>query len=106
MVVDAFSNYLASSQLFAGCIMIVMNLGGRYISMDVPDNMQSMFSHPWIRKVTIFAIAFMATRSLKASILLTLLFILLTRYLLNEKSKCCIIKVVNNEQKTDEKDNR
>jgi len=81
---------LSTSPLLAGCVMLMMNLGGKYVILDIPKGMDAFFAHPWVRKFTVFCIAFMATRSIKTALLLLLLFILLSRYLLNEKSKSCI----------------
>jgi hypothetical protein len=68
----------------------MMNLGGKYVIMDVPDGMNVFFAHPWVRKLTILSIAFIATRNIKIALLVALLFILFSRFLMNEKSKCCL----------------
>jgi uncharacterized membrane protein len=82
-----------TSPFFAGCVMLIMNLGGKYVSHEIPDGMNKFFSHPTIRKITIFCIAFVATRNVKTSLLITLLFILFSRFLMNEKSKCFLINI-------------
>jgi hypothetical protein len=87
---------LTSNPVFVGCLMLVMNLGGKYIVMDIPKGMEAFFSHPWVRKFTVFCIAFMATRNLKTALLLLLLFILFSKYLLNENSKSCLPMVKDN----------
>lgn len=91
MIVEGLTQAVNNSRIFSGCIMLLMNLGGRYVAMDVPHTMQSFFAHPWIRRLTIFAIAFVSTRDIKTSLLLALAFILLSKYLMNEKSYCCIV---------------
>lgn len=91
MIIEGLTQIVNNSRLFSGCIMLLMNLGGRYVAMDVPHTMQSFFAHPWIRRLTIFAIAFVATRDIKTSLLLALAFVLLSKYLMNEKSYCCIV---------------
>ena len=79
--------------------MIIMNLGGKYLAMEVPENVQSIFAHPWMRKLTIFGIAFLATRDVKTAFILSLLFILFNRYILNEKSVCCLMPMKEAEKK-------
>lgn len=86
-------NYINNSPFITGCVMLIMNLGGRYIAMEVPEGMNNFFSNPWVRKLTIMCVAFMATRNIKLSLLLLLLFILLSRFLMNENSKCCLLKI-------------
>jgi len=92
-MLDPVFNHVNGSRFFAGCIMIIMNLGGKYIVMEIPENVQSIFAHPWMRKLTIFGIAFLATRDIKTALILALLFILLNKYILNEKSMCCVLPV-------------
>jgi hypothetical protein len=95
---SSLENYINTSPFISGCVMLIMNLGGRYIVMEVPDGMNNFFSKPWVRKLTIMCVAFMATRNIKLSIILMLLFVLLSRFLMNENSKCCLIKI-NKEKK-------
>jgi len=68
----------------------MMNLGGKYVIMEMPNGMHSFFAHPWVRKLTILCISFIATRNIKTALLISLLFILFSRFLMNEKSKCCL----------------
>lgn len=89
-MVESYINLLNTSKIFAGCIMLLMNLGGRYIANEIPDNVQKIFNHPWIRRLIIFSIFFFATRDIKISLLLTLIFVLLFAFLLDEKSKFCL----------------
>ena len=84
---------LNNNPLLSGCFMIIMNLGGKYINLDIPNGMQIFFSHPWVRKLTIFAISYIATRNFETALCILLLFILCTKFLMNEKSKCCIPKI-------------
>jgi hypothetical protein len=58
--------------------------------MDVPKGMNSFFAHPWVRKLTILSISFIATRNLKTALLISLLFILFSRFLMNENSTLCL----------------
>lgn len=58
---------------------------------EIPEDMNNFFGHPWVRKLTIFFITYVATRNLKTAFLLFLLFILFSRYLMNENSKANVI---------------
>ena len=93
MVSPYVINYLNTSPFVSGCVMLIMNLGGKYVSKEIPQGMHNFFSHRWVRKLTIFCIAFVATRNIKTALLITLLFLLFSRFLMNEKSKCCIMDV-------------
>ena len=73
---------IANSKLFNGCIMLLMNIGGKYLAIDLPNNMEKLFSTYFIlRCLVLFSIFFMATRDIKISIMLSLLFFILTFYL-------------------------
>lgn len=87
---QTIEHFINTSPFVAGCVMLIMNFGGKYVSMEIPNGMNSFFSHEWVRKLTIFCIAFVATRNIKTALLIALLFILFSRFLMNEKSKCCI----------------
>lgn len=83
--------YLNNSRIFAGIVMIMMNIGGRYVSVELPRSIDKLFNNPWMRRFFVFCIAFIATRDIKISILLTLLFVIMFKYLLNENSNVCIL---------------
>lgn len=83
--------YLNNNKIFTGCAMMVMNIGGRYLNMDLPHSLDNLFQNVWLRRLVIFCVAFIGTHDIKISILITLLFILVFTVLLNEKSKACIL---------------
>jgi len=82
--------FLNNSPFISGCVMLLMNLGGKYVTMEIPQGMHYFFSHPWVRKITILSIAFVATRNITTAVLVSLLFVLFSRFLMNENSRCCI----------------
>ena len=82
--------FLNTSPFVSGCIMLIMNFGGKHIVMEIPPGMNSFFAHPWIRKLTIFCTAFVATRNIKTAILIALLFILCSKFFMNENSSMCL----------------
>lgn len=83
--------YLNNSKFFTGCTMMLMNIGGKYMGHDLPKSLDNLFKNEWLRRLVIFSIAFVSTHDIKISILITLLFILIFRILLNEKSQGCIL---------------
>ena len=90
-MVENYINFLNTSKVFAGCIMLLTNLGGRYIVNELPNNIEKIFNHPWVRMLIIFSLFFFTIRDIKTSILLTLLFILVFKFLLDENSRFCIL---------------
>jgi len=93
---DVFLIEMSNNKLFSGCIMLLTNIGGKYLALDLPSNLEKIFSQSVIlRFLVIFSIFFMATRDIKIAFLLALLFFIIIKYFINEKSTFCIIK--NNE---------
>ena len=87
---SSIATFLNTSPFVSGCVMLIMNLGGKYVMMDIPKGMHYFFEHPGIRKLTVFCIAFVATRNIKTALLVALIFILFSRFLMNETSTCCL----------------
>ena len=82
---------LATNKLFNGCIMLMTNIGGRYIMLDIPQNIEKMFSNYFLLRIlVIFSIFFMATRDIKVAVLLSLIFLIFIKFVINEKSYFCI----------------
>lgn len=95
-MIDAILLNLSNNKLFGGCIMLLTNIGGKYLIMDLPDNMEKLFSKYFIlRLLVLFSIFFMATRDIKSSILLSLLFFIVVKYFINEKSSFCLVSSEN-----------
>ena len=93
-MIDSTLLYLSNSKLFSGCIMLLTNIGGKYLAIDLPENMEKLFSKFFIlRLLVLFSIFFMATRDIKTSILLSLLFFIVIKFLINEKSSFCLVSV-------------
>lgn len=82
-----------TSKYMAGLMMILMNLGGRYISAEITDFQEEFFESPYVRRIFIFVVCFIATRDVKVSIILTIIFIVLVSGIFNENSKYCILPI-------------
>ncbi len=96
--------HINNSKLFAGCIMILMNLGGKYVSKDVSRAADNILDTKLTRRFLIFCIAFVATRDVVSSIIIMLLFIVIFSYFLNENSNYCILPkkyIINIDQNKD-----
>ena len=90
---DTLLTTLSNSPLFNGSIMLLSNVGGKYLAIDMPKNVDSLFEqYALLRYLILFSVFFIATRDIKISILLTLFYFIVIKFLLNEKSRFCIIK--------------
>jgi hypothetical protein len=82
---------LNNSKFFAGFVMLIMNLGSKYISLELSTSQEMYLKYSLGRQLLIFAILWMGTRDIVISLILTCVFIIFADYLLNENSKFCMI---------------
>lgn len=83
---EMFINSLNTNPYFIGFMMLLLNLGGRFIGMEMSKEQEKTFQHPWIRKFFIFTVFFVATRNILVAAALTIVTLLLLAFLLNETS--------------------
>lgn len=82
---------LSSTKFITGLGMLIMNVAGRYISVTLSETQEDLLRFGIAREIIIFTMAWIATRELVTSILITAAFIILADYLFNDQSKMCII---------------
>ena len=83
---------LNNSKFFAGILMILMNLGSKYISLELSESQDEFFSNVVIRRIMIFTVVFIATKDIIVSFIITACFIILVSGLFNQNSKYCLIR--------------
>jgi hypothetical protein len=84
---------LSNSPLFNGSIMLLSNIGGKYLALDLPKNIDVLFEkHAILRYLILFSVFFIATRDIKISVLLTLFYFIIIKFLINENSRFCLLK--------------
>jgi hypothetical protein len=88
--IDSFLHVFNTNQYFIGIMMLVLNLGGRFISLEVTKKQEQFLQHPWIRRLLIFTVFFVATRNIWVAFWLTITVILFLGYIFNENSALCI----------------
>ena len=84
-------NSLNSSKYFTGVMMIILNLGSRFLVMELSENQQQMLSNKIIRRFVMFTVVFIATKDIYVSLVITAIFIVLVSGLFNENSNYCIV---------------
>lgn len=95
--------FLTTSPFFHGFIAVFMNLGSRYILGEFPKGIELFFQqNEWLRYVVIFCVLYMPIRNIKTTAFFMLLFILITRYLCNEKSRLCMMHIPDTKPKLSE----
>ena len=80
-----------NSKFFAGLVMIMLNIGSKYISIKLSKSQEAYLSGVIARQMLIFSIIWMGTRDVLISLAMTAVFIVLTDHLFNEQSDYCVI---------------
>lgn len=81
-----------SNPYFIGVMMLILNLGGRFLILEVTKGQEQFFQNPWVRRMLIFIVLFVATRNIITAFWLTIIVVLVLGYLFNENSALCVFK--------------
>lgn len=79
-----------SNPYFIGLMMLLLNLGGRFLALEITKGQEKFLSQPLIRRFFLFAVLFVATRNVIIAAGLAVIVILLLGYLFNENSELCL----------------
>jgi len=83
--------YLNNSKFFAGVIMILLNVGSKFITIQFSKSTEEYMKWSVSKQLLVFAMAWMGTRDIYAALGLTAVFTILSEYLFNEESRLCIV---------------
>lgn len=86
-MVYPYLQYVEASPMFAGIMMLLLNIGSRYITHEYSDNDEEYMQNIILRRLAIFAACFVGTRNIVTSILLTAGFVVLSAGIFRGKSK-------------------
>ena len=87
---DSLLGAFNTNPYFIGLMMLILNLGGRFLAMEITKGQEYFLSHPIIRRTLIFVVLFIATRNVVIAFWLWLAIIVLLGYLFNENSALCV----------------
>ena len=83
--------YLNNSKFFAGVMMILLNVGSKFITIQFSKSTEEYIKNSVTKQVLVFAMAWMGTRDIYASLGLTAIFTILSDHLFNEESGYCVV---------------
>jgi len=90
---------LNDSKIFAGIMIIIINIASKFVTFKVSKTVESYLKFTFSRDILVFAITWMGTRDIYIAIGMTLLFVFIADYLLNENSDfCCLPKSYTSKQ--------
>lgn len=70
---------LNNSKFFLGVMLIVLNIGSRYLVDEFSTNPEDYSNNLVLRRIAVFAVCFVGTRDLVTSLLLTAGFIIMAQ---------------------------
>ena len=73
--------YLNNSKFFAGVIMILLNVGSKFISIQFSKSTEEYLKMSLSKQILVFAMAWMGTRDIVTALLLTAVFVILSEYI-------------------------
>ncbi len=82
---------LNDSKFFAGIVMLIMNIGSKYVVVELSHTQEGFLKYTLGRLLLVFSILWIGTRDIFVSLFLTAVFVVLVDYLFNENSRYCII---------------
>ena len=83
--------FLNNSKFFAGVVMILLNVGSKFISIQFSKSTEEYLKINVTKQLLVFAMAWMGTRDIYTALILTAVFTILSDHLFNEESPYCCV---------------
>lgn len=84
---------LSGNKYILGLMILLINIGARYIGNEVGDFMHKVLNHKFSRRFLIFLVLWMGTRDLVVAGVITISFIVVVSTIFNEHSDYCILPI-------------
>jgi hypothetical protein len=75
-----------NSKIFAGLMIITLNIVSKFANIRLSKTLEAYLKFTFSRQILVFAIAWMGTRDIYIAFFITVVFVILTEYLLHEDS--------------------
>jgi hypothetical protein len=82
---------LNTNPYLIGMLMLLLNLGGRFLSFELTKKQEAFLQQAWLRPFIFFTVIFIATRNLAVAFWVTLFFFFVIWIIANENSPFCLI---------------
>ena len=83
--------FLNNSKFFAGVIMIMLNIGSKFITIQFSKSTEEYLKMSVTKQLLVFSMAWMGTRDIYVALGLTAVFTVLSDHLFNEESPYCCV---------------
>ena len=84
-------NNLFSAPFLLGLCVLLANIGSRFLVLELSHTQEQFLSGEIMRKIVIFAVAFVATRDVLTSLTLVAAFTAIVSGLFHEDSQFCVL---------------
>jgi len=81
----------SSNPYIIGAFYLLMNLGGRYLSLELTKKQEAFLQWPYLRPILLFSVLFIATRNFVVAAVGTLAVFFILWVAANENSPYCMI---------------
>jgi len=88
---DKNVQFLNTSKVFAGIMIILLNISSRHVNIKLSKSVESYLKHTFSKQILVFTIAWMGSRDIYTALIITIIFIVITEYLFNEESSFCCL---------------
>lgn len=92
-----YLDQLGENKIFIGLIMIMVNIGARFIIDELGDEHLYIIKSVYFRRLVIFCSVFMATRDIGVSVIVTVMFAVVINEILGKEEA-----VIEEDKSTDE----
>ena len=82
---------LNSSKYFVGIVLLVMNIGSRYVTIKLSKTHEQLVKNLITKDLLIFSILFISLRDVLLALAFTAIFKILSDYVFNENSRFCMV---------------
>jgi len=89
--INSYIQNINNSKIFAGLMIIILNITSKFVNFRFSKSVERYLKYTFSKQILIFAIAWMGTRDIYISLIVTASFILCFDYLFNEDSAFCCL---------------
>ncbi len=90
-IFDSHVKTLNDSKYFAGIIMILINIGSRFIDIKFSKNQEKFIKYIFNKEVLVFAVSWRATGDIYMALILTAIFAISVNIVFNDECVYCIL---------------